>query len=204
MIERPYRTAALAALLLLCCLALSATCRLLRARRGRRARAGHWRCAPERQAPRRRRFGSRGPPPSGKDLTGPPPSSTPNKQDRSDILGNVPLGDPAVRAEMLKELYTQLRSARNAKDGRADRRGDRGDLAPLGQRHRRSAHDPRRYFRAAADLDLALQVLDAVTELAPEHGEGLASARHRACDAERYRAGDRRSQARARHGAQPL
>jgi Flp pilus assembly protein TadD len=104
-------------------------------------------------------------------LTGPPPSSTPNKQDRSDILGNVPLGDPAVRAEMLKELYTQLSGARSAKDAEP--------LAEaIEETWRRSGSDTVDLlmtrvdaFVLAADLDLAMQVLDAVTELDPENAE---------------------------------
>jgi tetratricopeptide (TPR) repeat protein len=104
-------------------------------------------------------------------LTGPPPSSTPNKQDRSDILGNVPLGDPAVRAEMLKELYTQLSGTRSAKDAEPI-------AEAIEETWRRSGSDTVDLlmtrvdaFVLAADLDLAMQVLDAVTELDPENAE---------------------------------
>jgi tetratricopeptide (TPR) repeat protein len=104
-------------------------------------------------------------------LTGPPPSSTPNKQDRSDILGNVPLGDPAVRAETLKELYTQLSGARSAKDAEPI-------AEAIEETWRRSGSDTVDLlmtrvdsFVLAADLGLAMQVLDAVTELDPENAE---------------------------------
>jgi tetratricopeptide (TPR) repeat protein len=112
-----------------------------------------------------------GPAPSGKDLTGPPPSSTPNKQDRSDILGNVPLGDPAVRAEMLKELYTQLSGARDAKAAEPI-------AEAIEETWRRSGSDTVDLlmtrvdtFVLAAELDLAVQVLDAVTKLDPDNAE---------------------------------
>jgi tetratricopeptide (TPR) repeat protein len=112
------------------------------------------------------------PPPLGKDSSGPPPSSTPSKEDRSDLFRNVPLGDPAVRAELLNELYGRLRSARNATE--AEPIAD-----AIEQTWRRSGSDTVDLlmsrvdtFVLQADLDLALQVLDAVTELAPEHSEG--------------------------------
>ena len=112
------------------------------------------------------------PPPLGKDSGGPPPASTPSKQDRSDLLRNVPLGDPAVRAELLNELYGKLRSARNATEAEPI-------TEAIEQTWRRSGSDTVDLlmsrvdtFVLQADLDLALQVLDAVTELAPEHSEG--------------------------------
>jgi tetratricopeptide (TPR) repeat protein len=111
-------------------------------------------------------------PPFGKDSSGPPPSSTPNKEDRSDIFRDVPLGDPAVRAELLKELYGRLRGARNATE--AEPIAD-----AIEQSWRRSGSDTVDLlmsrvdtFVLQADLNLAMQVLDAVTELAPEHSEG--------------------------------
>jgi tetratricopeptide (TPR) repeat protein len=108
---------------------------------------------------------------SGKDLTGPAPSSTPNKQNRSDILSNVPLADPAVRDSILKQLYAQLRSARDA-----------AAALPIAEaieeswRHSGSDTIDLLMSRVDAfvldtDLDLALKVLDAVTELAPENTE---------------------------------
>jgi tetratricopeptide (TPR) repeat protein len=112
------------------------------------------------------------PPPLGKDFTGPPPFSTPSKQDRSDILRNVPLGDPAVRAELLNELHGQLRSARNATEAEPI-------TDAIEQTWRRSGSDTVDLlmsrvdaFVLQADLGLAMRVLDAVTELAPEHSEG--------------------------------
>lgn len=112
------------------------------------------------------------PPPLGKDYSAPPPSSTPNKEDRSDSLHGVPLDDPAVRAELLKELYTRLRSAKNAKEAEPI-------IEAIEQTWRRSGSDTVDLlmtrvdvFVLQADLDLALEVLDAVTELAPEHSEG--------------------------------
>ena len=112
------------------------------------------------------------PPPLGKDSGGPPPASTPSKQDRSDLLRNVPLGDPAVRAELLNELYGKLRSARNATEAEPI-------TEAIEQTWRRSGSDTVDLlmsrvdtFLLQADLDLALQVLDAVTELAPEYSEG--------------------------------
>jgi len=111
-------------------------------------------------------------PPLGKDSGGQPPASTPSKQDRSDLFRNVPLGDPAVRAELLNELYGRLRAARNATE--AEPIAD-----AIEQTWRRSGSDTVDLlmsrvdaFVLQADLDLALQVLDAVTELAPEHSEG--------------------------------
>ena len=111
-------------------------------------------------------------PPLGKDSGGQPPISTPSKEDRSDIFRNVPLGDPAVRAELLKELYGRLRGARNATEAEPI-------TDAIEQTWRRSGSDTVDLLMARvdafvlqADLDLAMQVLDAVTELAPEHSEG--------------------------------
>ena len=84
----------------------------------------------------------------------------------------MPLGDPAVRAELLNELYGKLRSARNATEAEPI-------TDAIEQTWRRSGSDTVDLlmtrvdtFVLQADLDLALQVLDAVTELAPEHSEG--------------------------------
>jgi tetratricopeptide (TPR) repeat protein len=109
--------------------------------------------------------------PSGKDLTGEAPSSTPSKENRSDILSNVPLVDPAKRDAILKQLYVQLRSARDAaaalpvteaiEDSWRHSGSDTIDLLM-------SRVDA---FVLDADLGLALKVLGAVTELAPENTE---------------------------------
>jgi tetratricopeptide (TPR) repeat protein len=146
MTDRHYRTAALSTLTLFCCLAMSAVVALPA-------------LAADEETP------------SGKDLSGPPPSSTPNKQDRSDILRNVPLADPAIRAELLKELYTQLSRARSAKDAEPI-------TEAIEETWRRSGSDTVDLlmtrvdtFVLAADLDLAMRVLDAVTELDPENAE---------------------------------
>jgi tetratricopeptide (TPR) repeat protein len=167
MSQKPDRTPALSTLFLLGCLAMSAMLALP-------ARAAD--DAPDSGMGATRPDGGNidemEPAPLGKDLTGPPPSSTPNKQDRSDILRNVPLGDPAVRAEMLKELYAQLGSARDAKDAEPI-------AEAIEETWRRSGSDTVDLlmsrvdaFVLQADLDLALRVLDAVTALAPEHSEG--------------------------------
>lgn len=110
-------------------------------------------------------------PRSGKDLTGPAPSSTPNKQNRSDILSNVPLADPAVRDSILKQLYAQLRSARDAAAALPI-------TEAIEESWRHSGSDTIDLlmsrvdaFVLDADLDLALKVLEAVTELAPENTE---------------------------------
>jgi tetratricopeptide (TPR) repeat protein len=109
---------------------------------------------------------------SEKDLAGPPPSSTPNKQHRSDILRNVPLADPALREAILKQLYAQLRSARDTATAKPI-------AEAIEETWRRSGSDTIDLlmsrvdtFVLDADLDLALKVLDAVTELAPENSEG--------------------------------
>jgi tetratricopeptide (TPR) repeat protein len=108
---------------------------------------------------------------SGRDLTGPAPSSTPNKQDRSDVLGNVPLADPAIREAILKQLYAQLRSARDAAAAKPISEA-------IEETWRHSGSDTVDLlmsrvdtFVLDADLDLALKVLDAVTDLAPEDTE---------------------------------
>jgi tetratricopeptide (TPR) repeat protein len=167
MIDRPYRIAALAALLLSFCLALSLPARAA----DEELEPGLGDVAPGNTLPDTGDPEEGGPPPNGEDLTGPPPSSTPNNQDRSDILGNVPLGDPAVRAEMLKELYTRLSGARSAKDAEPI-------AEAIEETWRRSGSDTVDLlmtrvdtFVLAADLDLAMQVLDAVTELDPKNAE---------------------------------
>jgi Flp pilus assembly protein TadD len=110
-------------------------------------------------------------PAPGRDLAGPAPSSTPNKQDRSDALGSVPLADPAIRDAILKQLYAQLRSARDAAAAKAI-------SGAIEEAWRHSGSDTVDLlmsrvdtFVLDADLDLALKVLDAVTELAPEDSE---------------------------------
>ncbi|MGB6948148.1 MAG: tetratricopeptide repeat protein [Methyloceanibacter sp.] len=108
----------------------------------------------------------------GKDGSGLPPASTPGKADRADVLtGEAPFADPAFRAEMLQELYDQLR---NAKDAAA--------AEPIAQSIEELWHSSGSdtvdllmsrvdAFVLDADLDLALQVLDAVTDIAPDNAE---------------------------------
>ncbi len=110
-------------------------------------------------------------PPDGKDLTGLPPSSTPNKQDRADILRDVPLEDPAVRAAMLKQLYTRLSGARDAAAAEPI-------TEAIEETWHRSGSDTIDLlmsrvdtFVLQADLDLAMKVLDAVTDLDPNNAE---------------------------------
>lgn len=108
----------------------------------------------------------------GKDGSGPAPSSTPSKQDRADVLaGEAPLTDPAMRAEALKELYDELHEARDAAAAEPI-------TEEIEQAWRNSGSDTVNLlmsrvdnFVLASDLDLALQVLDAVTEIAPEDAE---------------------------------
>ena len=111
-------------------------------------------------------------PPSDKDLTGPPPSSTPNKQDRSDILRNVPLADPAIREAILTQLYAQLRSARDAAAAKPISEAIEETWRHSGSDTIDLLMSRVDIFVLDADLDLALRVLDAVTELAPENSEG--------------------------------
>ena len=171
MIDRPYRIASLSTLLLFCCLAMSAVLSLPALAADEELGPGIGDLPPADMLPDGSDPEEGGQTPSGKDLSGPPPSSTPNKQDRSDILGNVPLGDPALRAEILKELYTQLSGARSAKDAEPI-------AEAIEETWRRSGSDTVDLlmtrvdtFVLAADLDLAMQVLDAVTELDPDNAE---------------------------------
>jgi tetratricopeptide (TPR) repeat protein len=110
-------------------------------------------------------------PQGGDDLTGPPPTSTPNKQDRADILRDVPLEDPAVRAALLKQLYARLSGARDAAAAEPISEA-------IEETWRRSGSDTIDLLMARvdsfvlqADLDLAMQVLDAVTDLDPDNAE---------------------------------
>ena len=52
----------------------------------------------------------------GKDGTGPPPSATPNKHDREDLLGGEDSSEePETRDEILQGLYDQLHRAKDSK-----------------------------------------------------------------------------------------
>jgi tetratricopeptide (TPR) repeat protein len=149
MIDRPYRAASLSTLLLFCCLSMSAVLALPALAADEELEPGIG------DVPSGDMLPNGGVPeegeeaPSGKDLSGPPPSSTPNKQ----------------------ELYTQLSGARSAKDAEPIAeaieetwRRSGSDTVDLLMTHVDS-------FVLASDLDLAMQVLDAVTELDPENAE---------------------------------
>jgi tetratricopeptide (TPR) repeat protein len=109
----------------------------------------------------------------GKDDTGPATSSTRNKQDREDLLGReAPFADPTSRARALNDLYGQLRSARDATAAELI-------TEAIEEAWRISGSDTVDLlmsrvdsFVLAADLDVALEVLDAVTEIAPDDAEG--------------------------------
>ena len=108
----------------------------------------------------------------GKDGTRPAPSSTPNKEDRADVLdGEAPLADPASREEVLNGLYDELRAAKDAAAAEPI-------TESIEEAWRNSGSDTVDLlmsrvdnFVLEADLDLALQVLDAVTEIAPDDAE---------------------------------
>lgn len=108
----------------------------------------------------------------GKDGTGPAPSSTPSKGDRADVLtGEAPFADPALRAEMLQELYDQLRKAKDAAAAEPI-------IESIEEAWHTSGSDTVDLlmsrvdnFVLEADLDLARQVLDAVTDIAPGNAE---------------------------------
>jgi tetratricopeptide (TPR) repeat protein len=108
---------------------------------------------------------------SGKDQTGPAPSLTPNKQNRSDILSNVPLADPAVRDAILKQLYAQLRSAPDAAAALPITKAIEESWRHSGSDTIDLLMSRVDAFVLDADLDLALKVLEAVTHLAPKNTE---------------------------------
>jgi tetratricopeptide (TPR) repeat protein len=108
----------------------------------------------------------------GKDGLGHPPSPTPNKQDREDLLGEQPsLPDAASRAEALGALYDKLASAGDAKAAEPI-------MEAIEQAWRKSGSDTVDLlmsrvdaFVLSAQLDLAAEVLDAVTDIAPDDAE---------------------------------
>jgi tetratricopeptide (TPR) repeat protein len=123
-------------------------------------------------------FGLDVPPPAGgqdeagQDGAGKPPASTPNKEDRTDVLPDeAPIADPALRGQILKELYAQLRKAEDAAAAQPI-------IEAIEVTWHRSGSDTVDLlmsridaFVLQGDLDLATQVLDAVTDLAPENSE---------------------------------
>jgi tetratricopeptide (TPR) repeat protein len=107
----------------------------------------------------------------GKDGTGQPPASAPNKEDREDLLGGEAPLDPTSRAQALNDLYGELRSARNAAAAEPI-------TEAIEEAWRNSGSDTVDLlmsrvdnFVLSADLDVALEVLDAVTEIAPDDAE---------------------------------
>ncbi len=89
----------------------------------------------------------------GGEGAGNPQSTEENKQDRlGGILprgkptglarkrANVPLLTPLDRNKMLGQLYDQLSECQGSRRGKADHGLDRGDVAELGQRHRRPVY----------------------------------------------------------------
>lgn len=107
---------------------------------------------------------------NGVEPEAPPPSSD-DKEDRSDlVIGTAP--DPALRLKMLGELYDRLGKAQDAQAAEPI-------TESIEQLWRLSGSDTVDLLRSHAetfiketDLDLAMQVLDAVVELAPEDAEG--------------------------------
>ena len=107
----------------------------------------------------------------GKDGTGQPFASTPNKEDREDLLGGDAPLDPTSRAQVLSDLYAELHSARDAaaaepiteaiEEAWRNSGSDTVDLLM-------SRVDS---FVLSADLDVALEVLDAVIDIAPDDAE---------------------------------
>jgi len=108
-----------------------------------------------------------------KDETGEtPPTSTPSKEDRADLLADeMPFDDPEVRTAVLKELYGQLRKAKDAAAAEPI-------IEAIEMTWHRSGSDTIDLLMSRVDkfvlqgnLDLATQVLDAVTDLAPDNAE---------------------------------
>jgi tetratricopeptide (TPR) repeat protein len=112
------------------------------------------------------------PPVGGKDGAGQPPASTPSKADRADVLSDeAPFADPALRGEVLKELYAQLRKAKDATAAEPI-------VEAIEVTWHRSGSDTVDLlmsrvdtFVLQGDLPLATQVLEAVTDLAPDNAE---------------------------------
>lgn len=104
---------------------------------------------------------------------GPAPSSTPSKQDRADILsGEPPFSDAVLRAEVLKELYDQLRKAKDAAAAEPITEAIEETWRSSGSDTVDLLMSRVDAFVLQSDLDLALEVLDAVTDIAPDTAEG--------------------------------
>jgi tetratricopeptide (TPR) repeat protein len=107
----------------------------------------------------------------GKDGLGPAPSPTPNKQDREDLLGGADLGDPAARKAVLARLYERLSKA-------PDQKAAEPITDAIEQAWRTSGSDTVDLLMSRVDalvlsaqLDLAGDMLDAVTDIAPDDAE---------------------------------
>jgi tetratricopeptide (TPR) repeat protein len=108
-------------------------------------------------------------PRDGVEDESPPPSA--DKEDRSDlVIGEAP--DPALRLKLLDELYDRLGKAQDAEAAEPITESieqlwhlSGSDTVDLLRSHAET-------FIKETDLDLAMQVLDAVVELAPEDAEG--------------------------------
>jgi tetratricopeptide (TPR) repeat protein len=114
------------------------------------------------------------PPPAagGKDEAGQRPASAPSKEDRADVLPDeAPFADPALRGEVLKELYAQLRKAKDAAAAQPIVEAIEATWHHSGSDTVDLLMSRVDAFVLQGDLDLATQVLDAVTDLAPEDAE---------------------------------
>lgn len=108
----------------------------------------------------------------GGDEAPPPRSTEESKRDKLDLsTDNLPLSDPVERSKMLAKLYDELGNAHNAHDA-----------APITETIERlwllSGSDTVDLLMARADrfmkesdLDLALKILDATVDLAPDDAE---------------------------------
>jgi tetratricopeptide (TPR) repeat protein len=105
---------------------------------------------------------------------GPPPQSTEeSKQDKlNPYFEDLPLPAPADKPKMLAELYTQLGNARDAKAAQpiietieALWRLSGSDTVDLLMQ--RAEH----FAREEEDLDLALEIMDATVDIAPDQAE---------------------------------
>jgi tetratricopeptide (TPR) repeat protein len=129
--------------------------------------------APEEVAPDEALPGDAAKPETKKGGEAPPPRSTEeSKRDKLDLsTDNLPLSDPVERSKMLARLYDELGKAQDAHD-----------VAPITETIERlwllSGSDTVDLLMARADrfikesdLDLALKVLDAAVDLAPDDAE---------------------------------
>jgi tetratricopeptide (TPR) repeat protein len=108
----------------------------------------------------------------GDERSDPPQSAQERKEDRLDpMLGTAPLVNPLERPKLLAELYEKLGAAANAEAARPI-------MVAIEELWRISGSDTvdlllsrAERFVKEADLDLALQILDATVDIAPEDAE---------------------------------